>query len=97
MPLLIGLLDSAHIRRSQDGGIPLTHDGQSDEEVDEELEGVIAKGKHGGGILDSIANMANSILGAGQYVFNPPLSTCSQNTQGLSVGSAEHFQNLNSI
>ena len=71
MPLLVGLLDSSHIRRSQDGGIPLTHNGQSLGEVDEELEGVIAKGKHGGGMLDSIANMANSILGAGQYMFNP--------------------------
>lgn len=65
MPLLVGLLDSTHIQRSQDGEILLTHSGQSRGEADEELEGIIAKGKHGGGMLDSIANMANSILGAG--------------------------------
>ena len=97
MPLLVGLLDSTHIRRSEDGGILLTRNGQSGEELDEELEGVIAKGKHGGGMFDSIANMANSILGAGQYVFTSPRSICSRNTQGLSVGSAECFPNLNSI
>lgn len=71
MPLLVGLLDSTHIRRSQDGSIPLTSDGQS-QEVDEELEGILAKGKNGGGMLDSIANMANSILGAGQCTFGLP-------------------------
>jgi len=70
MPLLVGLLDSTHIQRSQDGEILLTHSGQSRGEVDEELEGIIAKGKHGGGMLDSVANMANSILGAGQCMFN---------------------------
>ena len=65
MPLLVGLLDSTRIQRSQDGSIPLMRDGQNMDEADEELEGIIARGKHGGGMLDSIANMANSILGAG--------------------------------
>lgn len=72
MPLIIGLLDSTQVRHSQDGSIPLTHNGQSGDEVDGELERIIAKGKNGGGMLDSIANMANSILGAGQYVQIPP-------------------------
>ena len=66
MPLLVGLLDSTHIRRSQDGSMLLTQSGENGDEVNEELEGIIAKGNHGGGMLDSIANMANSILGAGQ-------------------------------
>jgi len=72
MPLLVGLLDSTHIQRSQDGSILLTHGGESRDEVGEELEGIIAKGKHGGGMLDSIANMANSILGAGECAFRLP-------------------------
>jgi solute carrier family 38 (sodium-coupled neutral amino acid transporter), member 11 len=64
MPLLVGLLDSSHIQRNRDGSMVLTSSGQS-HEVDEELEGIVAKGKNGGGMLDSVANMANSILGAG--------------------------------
>lgn len=64
MPLLIGLLDSTHIQRSQDGSMLLTGNGQS-QEVDEDLEGIVTKEQNGGGMLDSIANMANSILGAG--------------------------------
>lgn len=95
MPLLVGLLDSTQIQRSQDGEILLTHNGQSRGEVDEELEGIIAKGKHGGGMLDSIANMANSILGAGQCVFNLIQSICSQDIQGLSVSWAALLQILN--
>lgn len=97
MPLLVGLLDSTHIRRSQDGGIPLTHGGQSREGVDEELEGIVARGKHGGGMLDSIANMANSILGAGQCTLNPPQSICLQDIQGLSVSWAARSQKPNQI
>jgi len=97
MPLLVGLLDSTHIQRSQDGEILLTHNGQSRGEVDEELEGIIAKGKHGGGMLDSIANMANSILGAGQCAFNLLRSICSQDIQGLSVSRAARLQKLNGI
>jgi sodium-coupled neutral amino acid transporter 11 len=71
MPLLVGLLDSTHIQRSQDGSMLLASSGQSEEEVDEELEGLVAKRKNGGGMLDSIANMANSILGAGECRFRP--------------------------
>ena len=90
MPLLVGLLDSTHIQRSQDGEILLTHSGQSRGEVDEELEGIIAKGKHGGGMLDSVANMANSILGAGQCMFKLPQNIFSQGIQGLSVSWVTH-------
>jgi len=97
MPLLVGLLDSTQIQRSQDGEILLTHNGQSRGEVDEELEGIIAKGKHGGGMLDSIANMANSILGAGQCAFNLTRSICSRDIQELSVSRAALLQILNGI
>lgn len=85
MPLLVGLLDSTHIRRSQDGPILMTRSGQSSDEVDEELEGIIAKGKHGGGMLDSIANMANSILGAGQCTLDLPRNVCLPDIQESSV------------
>ena len=97
MPLLVGLLDSTRIQRSQDGSIPLMRDGQNMDEADEELEGIIARGKHGGGMLDSIANMANSILGAGQCVSNLPRVNCLQGLQGLLVSWAAHSQNLNKI
>lgn len=62
MPLLVGLLDSSDSRRSVDGSLPL-HDanGLSSDEMDE----IAGKRVAGGGILDSTANMANSILGAG--------------------------------
>jgi len=95
MPLLVGLLDSTRIQRSQDGAIPLTDGDQSMEGIDEELEGIVARGKHGGGMLDSIANMANSILGAGQCTLDPPRSICSQNIQELSVSRAACSPKLN--
>ncbi|KZP34694.1 amino acid transporter [Athelia psychrophila] len=61
MPLLVGLLESS-ARRSLDNALPL----QSTNEIcDAELEEIAAKRSSGGGILDSTANMANSILGAG--------------------------------
>jgi len=85
MPLLVGLLDSTQIQRSQDGSILLTHSGESGEEVGEELDGIIAKAKRGGGMLDSIANMANSILGAGEYTLRLPRSIRLPDIQGLSV------------
>ena len=97
MPLLVGLLDSTHIQRGQDGEMLLTHSGQSRGSVDEELEGIIAKGKHGGGMLDSIANMANSILGAGQCAFDLSQSIFLQDIQGLSVSWAARSQRLNGI
>ena len=67
MPLLVGLLDSATARRSQDGSLQLEQRGAySDDSPDEiDLEELAAKRTAGGGMLDSIANMANSILGAG--------------------------------
>jgi hypothetical protein len=95
MPLLVGLLDSTHIQRSQDGSMLLTSSGQSEEEVDEELEGLIAKGKNGGGMLDSIANMANSILGAGWCRFRLPLSPHSPSLQESSVSWAACPLDLN--
>ncbi|KAL6310332.1 amino acid transporter [Sparassis latifolia] len=64
VPLLVGLLDTATARRSVDGGLHVQSPGAiDDDEVD--LEGLAAKVLAGGGILDSVANMANSILGAG--------------------------------
>lgn len=66
MPLLVGLLDSS-ARRSLDVSIPL-HQGNGNgtsygNEID--LETLAAKHSTGGGMVDSVANMANSILGAG--------------------------------
>lgn len=97
MPLLVGLLDSSQIQRSQDGSILLTHGGESRDELDEELEGIIAKGKHGGGMLDSIANMANSILGAGQCAFKLPPNTCLSEIQELSVSCTACLLGLDRI
>lgn len=65
MPLLVGLIDSAQARTANlDGpGIPMS--GMEDSEgVD--LEELAEKRIAGGGLLDSIANMSNSILGAGK-------------------------------
>ncbi|KAF8735880.1 hypothetical protein AX14_001329 [Amanita brunnescens Koide BX004] len=62
MPLLVGLLDSSAARQSLDRPLPLSSPGSHDS-VD--LESILAKTTAGGGLLDSIANMANSILGAG--------------------------------
>ena len=68
MPLLVGLLDSATARRSLDGTLQLESQGTSASGVDTDeidLEELAAKRTAGGGMLDSVANMANSILGAG--------------------------------
>ncbi|KAI9442237.1 amino acid transporter [Lactarius indigo] len=62
MPLLVGLLDASTIRRSLD--IPMGTDGVSGY-ADADLDELVAKQNSGGGILNSIANMSNSILGAG--------------------------------
>ncbi|KAH9176293.1 amino acid transporter [Lactarius sanguifluus] len=62
MPLLVGLLDASTIRRSLD--IPMGTDGVSGY-ADVDLDELAAKQSSGGGILNSIANMSNSILGAG--------------------------------
>ena len=71
MPLLVGLLDASAVRRSLD--IPMGVD-TTPECSDVDLDEIIAKQAVGGGMLNSIANMANSILGAGAYP--PPLAPC---------------------
>lgn len=70
MPLLVGLLDSATARRSLDGTLQLENRGIFNEADDEELdlEELAHKRTAGGGMLDSVANMANSILGAGRII-----------------------------
>lgn len=62
MPLLVGLLESSEARRSLEHPLPL-HD--SNVYGDAALDEIAAKRTAGGGMLDSTANMANSILGAG--------------------------------
>ena len=97
MPLLVGLLESTQIRRSQDGSMLLTHSGESGDEIDEELEGIVPKGNQGGGMLDSIANMANSILGAGEPIFHLHRNVHLPDIQGSSVGRAACLLNLGGI
>ncbi|TFY54311.1 hypothetical protein EVG20_g9759 [Dentipellis fragilis] len=63
MPLLVGLLDASTVRRAADTAIPLGEEYVPDDDVD--LEELAKKQHAGGGMLNSIANMANSILGAG--------------------------------
>lgn len=63
MPLLVGLMDSSAVRRSVDSpGASYVFD------QDVDLEELAAKQSAGGGMLDSVANMANSILGAGSRI-----------------------------
>ncbi|KAF8658240.1 hypothetical protein AX16_002017 [Volvariella volvacea WC 439] len=64
MPLLVGLFDTS-ARRSLDGSFPMrsANGSANDDHID--LEELAAKRKSGGGMIDSVANMANSILGAG--------------------------------
>ena len=62
MPLLVGLLDASAVRRSLD--IPMGED-YPPEYSNVDLEELVAKQGAGGGMLSSVANMANSILGAG--------------------------------
>lgn len=61
MPLLVGLFESSASRRSLDA----VHTHESQEAAGYNLEEIAAKRIAGGSIIDSIANMANSILGAG--------------------------------
>jgi len=67
MPLLVGLQDIATARRSLDGTLQLESRGANGDSYgdDLDLEDLAAKKSAGGGLFDSIANMANSILGAG--------------------------------
>lgn len=82
MPLLVGLLDSATARRSTDGTLQLEQQGgATDTDItDVDLEELAAKRTAGGGMLDSVANMANSILGAGTIaiamLFNVQYTHC---------------------
>lgn len=70
MPLLIGLADSSAVRRSLDDAIPLS-DAYDNGGLD--LEELAAKQHSGGGMMNSIANMSNSILGAGEPLWQPAL------------------------
>lgn len=68
MPLLVGLMDSS-ARRSLD--LPMgvaMENGDGDYPLD--LEELAKKRNAGGGMLDSVANMANSILGAGVWYYS---------------------------
>jgi sodium-coupled neutral amino acid transporter 11 len=71
MPLLVGLLDASAVRRSPD--IPMGVD-YAPECSDVDLEEVVAKQSAGGGMLSSVANMANSILGAGAFPYPLPIA-----------------------
>ena len=68
MPLLVGLFESSASRRSLDSMPMNGANGNSviigEDTVD--LDEIAAKRTTGGGLFDSIANMANSILGAGK-------------------------------
>jgi solute carrier family 38 (sodium-coupled neutral amino acid transporter), member 11 len=68
MPLFVGLLDSATQRApATTHGISLgpSHGLEEGENGDPDLEELAKQRTAGGGMIDSIANMANSILGAG--------------------------------
>ncbi|KAJ7084400.1 amino acid transporter [Mycena belliarum] len=69
MPLLVGLFDSsASVSRGRlEVSVPLLRiNGEGfSQQPDVDLEELAAKRAAGGGLFDSIANMANSILGAG--------------------------------
>ncbi|KAG1878119.1 amino acid transporter [Suillus subalutaceus] len=68
MPLLVGLMDASAARRTPDTIIPMyeadsAENGEGLRNVD--LDNLAEKQWSGGGLLNSVANMANSILGAG--------------------------------
>lgn len=68
MPLLVGLMDASAARRTPDTIIPMYEtdsagNGEGLRNVD--LDNLAEKQWSGGGLLNSVANMANSILGAG--------------------------------
>nr|GAT56372.1 predicted protein [Mycena chlorophos] len=66
MPLIVGLFDTTN-SRGLDVSVPLlqTNGSSTDASPEVDLEAIAAKRVAGGSLLDSIANMANSILGAG--------------------------------
>ena len=70
MPLLVGLLDASAARMTPDTTIPMyeaneLENGGMVQNMD--LDELAAKQWSGGGLLNSAANMANSILGAGRH------------------------------
>jgi len=80
MPLLVGLMDASAARRTPDTIIPMYEtdsagNGEGLRNVD--LDNLAEKQWSGGGLLNSVANMANSILGAGKLlvVYRPKLLT----------------------
>lgn len=71
MPLLVGLMDASAARRTPDTIIPMyeadgMEGGEGLRNVD--LDDLAEKQWSGGGLLNSVANMANSILGAGKLL-----------------------------
>ncbi|KAG2059015.1 hypothetical protein BDR06DRAFT_1071638 [Suillus hirtellus] len=67
MPLLVGLMDASAARRTPDTVIPMyeTDSMENGELGNVDLDDLAKKQWSGGGLLNSVANMANSILGAG--------------------------------
>jgi sodium-coupled neutral amino acid transporter 11 len=68
MPLLVGLFDSSAAQRSLNRPMQMSSTNGNSVVIGEDsldLEEIAAKRTAGGGLIDSIANMANSILGAG--------------------------------
>ncbi|KAF5393508.1 hypothetical protein D9757_000592 [Collybiopsis confluens] len=63
MPLIVGLLDSSHRSFESPSGLNGANGSVAGSDLD--LDAIAAKRTAGGGLVDSIANMANSILGAG--------------------------------
>lgn len=71
MPLLVGLFDSSASQRTHDTSIQMHNPNGSPVIVGEDtinLDELAAKRTAGGGLFDSVANMANSILGAGAFL-----------------------------
>ena len=64
-PLLVGLIDSSNVRRGADGAILMRNASQDDSLQNVDLEELARRRQSGGSLFDSVANMANSILGAG--------------------------------
>lgn len=78
MPLLVGLIDQSASRRSMDQwspggvrgmGVGSAEDGYMD------LDELAERRTKGGNMLDSVANMANSILGAGKMRYSATLTS----------------------
>lgn len=67
MPLLVGLMDASAARRTPDTVIPMyeTDSMENGALRNVDLDDLAEKQWSGGGLLNSVANMANSILGAG--------------------------------